>query len=64
MKIIRKDGIEYERKPKDIRYDKQFNIRMSSNDLEKLQNIANEEELPITTLAREILQEYISKYEV
>lgn len=58
-KIIRKDGVEYERKKKERNYDCSLNIRFSRDELEKLKKLANKEGIKYNALARNLIVEYI-----
>lgn len=61
MKIIRKDGIIYERKEKVRNYDKRIFIRISAETFDKLQKLADKKGKKCMTLCREILEEYVEK---
>lgn len=63
MKIIRKDGIEYEKKPKNINYDSSLNIRFTKKNIERLKLIAEKENTKYNTLARKLIEDYIEWYE-
>ena len=60
MKVIR-NGKEIERKPKDINYDKNLNIRVSSELMNNLRSIANNKEVTFARVVRAALDEYIKK---
>ena len=61
MKIIRKDGIEYERKAKTRNYDSIINIRVSRETIEDLKAIANKYGIKYNTMVRELIEDYIEK---
>jgi predicted DNA binding CopG/RHH family protein len=62
MKIIRKDGIEYERiKTKTRNYDSIINIRVSRETIEDLKEIASKYGVKYNTLVRKVLEDYIRK---
>lgn len=60
MKVIR-NGKEIERKPKDINYDKNLNIRISSELMNNLHIIANNKEVTFARVVRTVLEEYTKK---
>lgn len=60
-KIIRKDGIEYERKSKTRNYDSTINIRVSRETLNDLKNIAEHLGVKYNTMIREILEDFVIK---
>lgn len=60
MKVIRKDGIQYERdKDRDKKYDCSLNIRFDRSELEKLKELANREGIKYNALVRKLIVEYI-----
>ncbi len=60
MKVIRKDGIQYERdKERDKKYDCSLNIRFERSELEKLKELANREGIKYNALVRKLIVEYI-----
>ena len=61
QQIIRKDGIEYERKNKTKNYDSVINIRVSHETIEELKQIANRYGTKYNTLIRELLEDYVEK---
>lgn len=61
QQIIRKDGIEYERKFKEKKYDCTLNIRIDRENMELLKQIAERKNIRYNALVRSIIQEYISK---
>ena len=60
-KITRIDGIEYERKPKQVKYDGHIYIRTEQEDIEKLHIIANKKGIKYSDLIRKIYKEYLVK---
>lgn len=61
QKIIRKDGIEYERKPKTKDYNCFINLRYSKEQVEKLKELANNLGVKYQALIKNVLDEYIKK---
>ena len=62
MKIIRKDGIEYEKtKEKEKHYDSNINIRVSRETIESLKQIADKYGIKYNTMVRELIEDYIEK---
>lgn len=62
MKIIRKDGIEYEKlKEKEKHYDSNINIRVSRETIEDLKQIASKYGIKYNTMIREILEDYVER---
>lgn len=61
MKVIRKDGIEYERKAKTRNYDSIINIRVSRETIEDLKQIASKYGIKYNTMVRELIEDYIEK---
>lgn len=59
QKIIRVDGIEYERKKKNVKYTGNLNIRYEKEKIEQLKEIAQKKEVKYNQLIRMILDEYI-----
>ena len=59
--ITRSDGIIYERRTKEKQYDTKTNIRMASEDLEKLKQYAKKENIKYTTLMRELIEDFIER---
>lgn len=59
-KIIRKDGIVYERKKRNTEdsLDSNLCIRIDSKLIEKLKQIAKEENIKYNQLVREVLEDY------
>lgn len=62
--IERKDGIKYYRRPNFKNYDTNLNIRIASETIEKLKEIANEKGIKYNALIREILENYIENKEI
>lgn len=60
-KIVRKDGIEFERKSKTRNYDSVINVRVSRETLEELKQIAEKLGVKYNTMVREILKDYVEK---
>lgn len=58
-KITRKDGISYERKKKEKKYDCILNMRFDKEELDKLKELADKEGVKYNTLARNLIVEYI-----
>lgn len=62
MKIIRKDGIEYERtKNKNLNYDKRICIKLSSNQLEIAKEKCEELGISFAELVRRSIVLYVSE---
>lgn len=62
MKIIRKDGIEYERtKNKNLNYDKRICIKLSSDQLEIAKNKCEELGISFAELVRRSIVLYVEK---
>lgn len=61
QKITRSDGIVYERRNKEKQYDNKVQIRIATNDLEKLKEYAEKENLKYTTLIRELVEDFIER---
>jgi predicted DNA binding CopG/RHH family protein len=59
QKIIRQDGIEYERKIKNKKYDTNLCLRLSQKNCDILQELANKKGIKRNTLCREVLEKYI-----
>lgn len=60
-KIVRKDGIEYERKSKTRNYDSVINIRVSHETIEELKKIAEKYGTKYNTMVREVLEDYVER---
>lgn len=60
-KIVRKDGIEYERKSKTRNYDSVINIRVSHETIEELKKIAEKYQSKYNTLVRELIEDFVER---
>ena len=63
-KITRKDGIEYERKSKVKNYDTVINMRISSETVKHLKEIAARYGTKYNTMVREILEDYVEREKI
>lgn len=61
QKIIRSDGITYERRTKEAQYDAKIQIRLSSEQIEELKQYAKKENLKYTALIRELIEDFIER---
>lgn len=61
--ITRKDGIVYERKKRELKYDSNLHLKYSKNNIEKLKRIAKKEGKKYQTMVKEILDDFIKYYE-
>ena len=61
--ITRKDGIVYERKKKELKWDGNLHLRYSKNDIDKLKAIAKKEGKRYQIMVKEILDDFIKYYE-
>lgn len=61
QKITRSDGIVYERRTKEGQYDTKIQIRLSSEQIEKLKEYAEKENLKYTSLIRELIEDFIER---
>ena len=59
--ITRSDGIVYERRTKTRQYDTKIQIRLATEDLEKLKAYAEMENLKYTALIRELIEDFIER---
>lgn len=59
--ITRSDGITYERRTKEIKYDTKMQIRLANKDFEKLKQYAEEHNLKYTTLVRNLIENFVEK---
>lgn len=59
--ITTKSGITYERKMKDINYDTAIYIRVSKKQYDSLRKIAKKENITLSVLVREILEDYLEE---
>lgn len=63
QKIIRKDGIEYERKNKLAKYDYAIHLKVSKETIEKLKTIAKEEGTKHNEIIRNLIDNFIEERE-
>lgn len=61
IEIKRCDGIEYERKSKAKNYDTVINMRISSETVKNLKEIAARYGTKYNTMVREILEDYVER---
>lgn len=59
--ITRSDGITYERRNKKAQYDTKIQIRLATEDIEKLKQYAEKENLKYTALIREMIEDFIER---
>ena len=59
--ITRSDGIIYERRTKKGQYDTKIQIRLATDDLEKLKLYAEKENIKYTALIREMIEDFIER---
>lgn len=59
--ITRSDGITYERRTKEGQYDTKIQIRLATNDIEKLKQYAEKENLKYSALIRELIEDFIER---
>lgn len=59
--ITRSDGITYERRTKEGQYDTKIQIRLASEQIEKLKEYAEKENLKYTALIRELIEDFIER---
>ena len=59
--ITRNDGITYERRTRKVQYDTKTNIRLSSEELQRLKDYAARENVKYTSLMREIIEDFIER---
>ena len=59
--ITRSDGIVYERRTKTGQYDTKIQIRLATEDVEKLKEYAEKENLKYTALIRELIEDFIER---
>lgn len=64
MKIERKDGVIYERKPRKINNETNICMRISGTLKEKLRNIALDKQVSYQTLIKNVLENYVNNYKV
>lgn len=58
-KIIRADGIEYERKKREVKYDKNIFLRISQKDLDLLKKVADKKGVKYSDIVRNLIEEYL-----
>lgn len=63
QRIVRTDGVEYERKPKAKNYDASVTIRINSESLNVFKEKAALEDTSYSELLRELIEEYARKLE-
>lgn len=61
--IINKNGLEYYRKKKQVKYNKTISFRYEDDKIEKLREIAEKNNTKYQTLIKDILDEYLKKEE-
>ena len=59
--ITRSDGVIYERRTKEAQYDTKVQIRLATEDIEKLKEYAKKENLKYTALIRELIEDFIER---
>ena len=59
--ITRSDGITYERRTKEGQYDTKIQIRLATEDIEKLKQYAQKENLKYSALIRELIEDFIER---
>lgn len=59
--ITRSDGITYERRTKKGQYDTKIQIRLATQDVEKLKEYAVKENIKYTSLIRELIEDFIER---
>lgn len=64
IEIKRCDGIEYERKSKVKNYDTVINMRISSETVKDLKEIATRYGTKYNTMVREILEDYVEREKI
>lgn len=63
IKIERKDGIVYTRKPrKKAEYTKSLSIKMKEETIDNFKEIAQNEGIKYQTLIRSLLEDFVEKY--
>lgn len=60
-KVIRKDGIEYERTVKEDQLTKKLTIRLSPQLIEKIKQVADYKNEKYNTMCRNIIEDYVEK---
>lgn len=59
--ITRSDGITYERRTKEGQYDTKIQIRLASEQVDKLKEYAEKENIKYTALIRELIEDFIER---
>lgn len=59
--ITRSDGITYERRTKEGQYDAKIQIRLASEQVDKLKAYAEKENIKYTALIREMIEDFIER---
>ena len=59
--ITRSDGVIYERRTKKGQYDTKIQIRLATDDVEKLKVYAERENIKYTALIRELIEDFIER---
>lgn len=59
--ITRSDGIVYERRTKEGQYDTKIQIRLASEQVDKLKAYADKENIKYTALIRELIEDFIER---
>jgi predicted DNA binding CopG/RHH family protein len=59
--ITRSDGIVYERRTKEGQYDTKIQIRLTTEQVDKLKAYADKENLKYTALIRELIEDFIER---
>jgi predicted DNA binding CopG/RHH family protein len=59
--ITRSDGIVYERRTKKGQYDTKIQIRLTSEQVDKLKTYAEKENIKYTALIREMIEDFIER---
>ena len=62
-KIIRADGIKYERKARQAKYNDYIYVRVSSDTVDKLHKIADNKNIKYSDLIRNLIKDYIENGE-
>lgn len=59
--ITRSDGVIYERRTKKGQYDTKIQIRLATDDVEKIKVYAEKENIKYTALIRELIEDFIER---
>ena len=59
--LIKRNGTEYYRKKREVKFEKSVSFRYSTDKIEKLKRIAEENNTKYQTLIKDILDEYLKK---